>query len=63
MHLFNLSKDPNEENNIAESNTAIVSEMESLLDEILEHNHKLEIKNNDLTSNEIENELRKMGYV
>tara|TARA_Y100000996_G_scaffold383365_1_gene339257 strand:+ start:241 stop:1629 length:1389 start_codon:yes stop_codon:yes gene_type:complete len=63
VHLFNLSKDPNEENNIAESNTAIVSEMESLLDEILEHNHKLEIKNNDLTSNEIENELRKMGYV
>lgn len=63
VHLFNLSEDPNEENNIAESNISIVSEMESLLDKILDSNQKLKINDNELTSNEIENELRKMGYV
>tara|TARA_Y100000310_G_C20703955_1_gene832894 strand:- start:2645 stop:4006 length:1362 start_codon:yes stop_codon:yes gene_type:complete len=63
VHLFDLSSDPFEENNIAQSNTSLVSEMESILDDILSHNEKLKINENDLASNEIENELRKMGYV
>jgi len=63
VHLFNLSEDPNEENNIAKSNTSVVSEMESILDKMLDYNQKLETNENEITSNEIETELRKMGYV
>ena len=63
VHLFDLLNDPFEEKNIAESNTSLVSEMESILNNIMVHDEKLKINENDLTSDEIENELRKMGYV
>ena len=63
VYLFDLSNDPFEEKNIAQSNTSLVSELESILNNIINHNEKLKINENDLTSNEIENELRKMGYV
>ena len=63
IHLFDLLNDPFEEKNIAESNTSLVSEMESILNNIIVHDEKLKINENDLTSDEIENELRKMGYV
>ena len=63
VHLFNLSNDPFEEKNIAQSNMSLVLEMESILNNIINHNEKLKINENNLTSDEIENELRKMGYV
>ena len=62
VHLFDLSNDPFEEKNIASTNQTKVSEMEEILQKILK-NTKKESNEDDLTSDEIENELRKMGYV
>jgi len=40
-----------------------VSEMEEILQNLLRNPKKVEYNEDDLSSNEIENELRKMGYV
>ena len=63
VHLFNLLTDPNEEKNIAESNKSLVLEMEEILESLLSNNEKSKINENELSSNEIENELKKMGYI
>jgi len=63
VHLYDLSKDPLEENNCASENRMKVSEMEEILQKILRSPKKVEYNEDDLSSNEIENELRKMGYV
>ena len=63
VHLYDLSKDPLEENNCASENRIKVSEMEEILQNILKNSKKVEYNEDDLSSNEIENELRKMGYV
>ena len=52
-----------EENNIAESNKSLVLEMEATLESLLNNNEKSQINENELSSNEIENELKKMGYI
>ena len=63
VHLYNLVIDPLEENNCAVTNKAKVSEMEELLQKLLDSQKKIDYNEDQLTSNEIENELRKMGYV
>ena len=63
VHLYDLSKDPLEENNCASENRMKVSEMEEILQNLLKNSKKVEYNEDDLSSNEIENELRKMGYV
>jgi len=63
VHLYDLSKDPLEENNCASENRMKVSEMEEILQNLLRSTKKIEYNEDDLSSNEIENELRKMGYV
>jgi len=63
VHLYDLSKDPLEENNCASENRMKVSEMEEILQNLLRSPKKVEYNEDDLSSNEIENELRKMGYV
>ena len=63
VHLYDLLKDPMEENNCASTNQSEILKMEKILQNLLNSN-KNEIKTqNELTSDEIENELRKMGYV
>ena len=61
--MYDLSKDPLEENNCASENRMKVSEMEEILQNLLKNSKKVEYNEDDLSSNEIENELRKMGYV
>jgi len=63
IHLFDLIKDPFEEKNLAQTNTVKVSEMESILQNILKNQEGLKINENNNISDEIENELRKMGYI
>ena len=63
IHLFDLSNDYYEEHNIASTNKTKVLEMENILQDFLNNFNKAKPKNDDLTSDEIENELRKMGYV
>ena len=63
VHLFNLQTDPNEEDNIAQSHNSIVTEMEGILESLLKTNRKITINENELSSSEIENELKKMGYI
>ena len=60
---YDLSKDPLEENNCASENRMKVSEMEEILQNLLKNSKKVEYNEDNLSSNEIENELRKMGYV
>lgn len=61
VHLFDLITDPNEDENIFH-NAKIVSEMEEILQVILKNNPIDDSSNNE-ESEEIEEELRKLGYL
>lgn len=61
VHLFDLLEDPDEDDNISH-NVKIVSEMEELLQKILKSNPVSDSSNNE-ESEEIEQELRKLGYL
>ena len=63
IHLYDLNSDPNENNNCASTNSKQVSIMEDILQKLLENLSKNIKDENNLSSDEIENELRKMGYV
>ena len=63
IHLYDLNTDPNENNNCASNNSKQVSIMEDILQKLLEKPSKNINDENNLSSDEIENELRKMGYV
>ena len=63
VHLFDLENDPYEEYNISSENKEKIHEMECILKDILNNSDKQNVENDDLSSDEIENELRKMGYV
>lgn len=63
IHLFDLIKDPFEDKNLAQINPKKVSEMELILQNILKNQEELKIDENNNVSNEIEDELRKMGYI
>ena len=63
VHLFDLQNDPFEENNISSENQEKTSTMESILKNLLDNSDKEITENDELSSDDIENELRKMGYV
>ena len=63
VHLFDLTVDPLEDNNIANVNLHVVEEMERIIEEIhgdYEDIHYNEISEDDTA--EIEKELKKLGY-
>ena len=62
VNLYNLKNDPNEENNIEDG--VLIEKMEKILLEII--NKSKSSKNNQITDGEaleLEEELRKMGYI
>lgn len=63
VHLYDLIKDPYEDNNIYEKNPQKVKEMEELLQKILKESPKVDAQENDDSSEEIARELRKLGYL
>ena len=63
VHLYDLINDPFEQNNCSTQNHTQVSKMEKTLETLLQSNKKSTQDENTLSSDEIENELRKMGYV
>lgn len=64
ISLFDLQNDPSEQNNLAQSKPEIVKEMENLLNEIKMDsiNQDLHELNDEETKN-IQEELRKLGYL
>jgi arylsulfatase A-like enzyme len=62
IHLYDIPTDPLEENNLVNSNPELVFELEKLLQSII-NIPKLPDDGNILSSKEIEDELKKMGYV
>lgn len=58
VHLYDLKNDPFEDKNIAEKNLNIVNQMEEIITKIQKSSNK-----NPDNSLEIENELRKLGYL
>ena len=61
--LYNIQKDPFETNNIAVSFPEIIKSMEEFLKKYESCSLISDIKNNDDKTKEIEDELKKMGYV
>jgi len=62
IHLFNLKNDPNEENNIAEGNIAIINKMEEQLKKWSESN-KTKRKLSDDEIEKAKDLLLKLGYI
>lgn len=64
IYLFDLKNDPNEEKNLRNKHPEIVNKMETLLQNIMKNSSKIDdkqlVKDDD---KEIEEELRKLGYL
>ena len=64
VYLFDLKNDPNEEKNLKNENIDIVNKMETLLQNIIKNCEKIDekqlVKDDD---KEIEEELKKLGYL
>ena len=69
MNLYNLQEDPFENNNVASENPEIVKEMENILsnfeldDEKLKENESDDDELNPEELKEIQEELKKHGYI
>ncbi len=66
VHLYDLIKDPLEERNLADKLPDVVKKMESILNEILSQKSFDYEKVNELNDDEMQNiekELRKLGYI
>lgn len=63
VHLYDLNKDPYEDQNICEKNPQKVAEMEDILQRILKEAPQMDSQENDEESEEIARELRKLGYL
>ena len=61
VHLFDLKNDPNEDVNIASDRPDVVNTLELTLQDIIKNESVKDVV--DTESDEIENELRKLGYV
>ena len=64
IHLYDLKNDLFEEKNIAESNVKVVSEMENILQTLI--NEKITKPDEEFSEEEakmIEDELQKLGYI
>lgn len=67
IHLFDLKTDPYEENNIAVNNSDIVKKMENILVELKSDKNFCYVTTNEKTKEaelkEVEEELKKLGYL
>ena len=64
IHLYDLKKDPFEDENIASNNPELVNEMEKMLQGIIRNSSsKTEYQINEEETKRIEEELRKLGYI
>jgi len=63
VHLFNLKSDPLEENNIYEKNPKIINKLESLLTQKLSEIKQMNPEYTEEELKNIQNELKKMGYI
>ena len=65
VNLYNLENDPLEDHNIAKENSEKIKELEKIISE-LKINVPLEEESEDFSekeTKEIENELKKLGYI
>ena len=65
IHLYDLKKDPLEENNIAQNETELVQKMEADLKKIQQGivKNTKNISYKDDTDEKVKEELRKLGYL
>ena len=63
VHLYNLKNDPFEDENISSKNPDTIIKLENILQNILESSPNTEHKINEDNAENIEEELRKLGYV
>jgi arylsulfatase A-like enzyme len=63
IHLYDLIKDPLENQNLSESNYKIINEMEKLLSEISSDSLTTNQNNDDEETKKIQEELKKLGYL
>ena len=63
VHLYDLKSDPFEDYNIADVNKEQINKYEKILQNIIKDFDNNDTEEDDLNSEEIENELRKLGYV
>jgi arylsulfatase A-like enzyme len=63
IHLYDLENDPFEDFNIESSNIDKINEFENILSNLLKNSKNNFDNDDELNSEEIENELRKLGYV
>ena len=63
VYLFDLEKDPHENNNIASTNQETISDMELKIKQILNYTKTSNTEENDNESKLIEEELKKLGYM
>ena len=63
IHLYDLKNDPYENFNIASSNTDKITTFENILSDMIKNSKNIVNNDDELNSEEIENELRKLGYV
>jgi len=62
IHFYDLENDPYEDFNIALSNPDKITNFENILSDIIKDSENI-LSDDELNSEEIENELRKLGYV
>ena len=63
IHLYDLNADPFEDKNLAETNIQKSNEFEQILENIIQNYENESENENELDSKEIENELKKLGYL
>lgn len=63
IHLYSLKSDPLENNNIADVNDDQTIKCEQILQNIINNFENKNAEEDELNTEEIENELRKLGYV
>ena len=65
VHLYDLKKDPQENNNITKDHQALVEEMEKIISDITSSNSEKLVKEEISTDEEekISKELKKLGYM
>ena len=63
VNLYDLENDPYEDVNIKSTNIDKINEFENILSNLLKDSKNNSNNDDELNSEEIENELRKLGYV
>ena len=63
IHFYDLENDPYEDVNIKSTNIDKINEFENILSNLLKNSKNNYDNDDELNSEEIENELRKLGYV